>query len=439
MTQTTRHVLKVIYTLIVSGLLLVWVMQNSVNAYWTQTYHRQSPLVALSRFDSWQRGGDLHHDLKQWIETPRWQFLSQVLTLETPQSIQSSQTNRQTFIAQPLENPQEKAVVMNENPSEKIQEKGQVVVAQPIEQQPIILESLLSDDTSTAQAQSVSTVSHSTKNFTLNSSPLWHQKRASTAWQPLLFEPKSSAIALAKQQKIRIPLLAQGSQPLIQKTTKQSHSAKEIAINKQQMVFFAGDSLMQGVAPHVKHALRKKYGIKSLDLSKQSTGLAYSSFFDWQKTIEKTLKKHKKIGLLVIFLGPNDPWDMPNPKGGKYLRFQSGEWENIYRKKIQNIIKTAKQHNVQVLWLGVPDMRKKKLNTGVRYLNTLYRSEVEKAKATYLPTQFLLTRKTAGYSKYLSTENNQKIAVRTNDGIHFTRAGQKRIANRILSTITIKE
>lgn len=409
MTQTTRHVLKVIYTLIVSGLLLVWVMQNSVNAYWTQTYHRQSPLVALSRFDSWQRGGDLHHDLKQWIETPRWQFLSQVLPLKTSQSIQSSQTKIQAFIAQ------------------------------PIEQQPIILESLLPDDTSTAQAQSVSTINHSTKDLTLNSSPLWHQKRASTAWQPLSFEPKPSAIALAKQQKIRIPLLAQGSQPLIQKTTKQSHTAKGIAINKQQMVFFAGDSLMQGVAPHVKHALRKKYGIKSIDLSKQSTGLAYSSFFDWQKTIEKTLKKHKKIGLLVIFLGPNDPWDMPNPKGGKYLRFKSSEWENIYRKKIQNIIKIAKQHNVQVLWLGVPDMRKKKLNTGVRYLNTLYRSEVEKAKATYLPTQFLLTRKTAGYSKYLSTENNQKIAVRTNDGIHFTRAGQKRIANRILSTITIKE
>lgn len=35
---------------------------------------------------------------------------------------------------------------------------------------------------------------------------------------------------------------------------------------------------MQGVAPHLANSLRKRYQIKTVNLSKQSTGLAYPGF-----------------------------------------------------------------------------------------------------------------------------------------------------------------
>ena len=79
-----------------------------------------------------------------------------------------------------------------------------------------------------------------------------------------------------------------------------------IVLGQGDKVFFAGDSMMQGVAPFVERSLKKQYGIQSVNLSKQSTGLSYPKFFDWPNTIEQTLKQQTDIRLLVVFLGPND-------------------------------------------------------------------------------------------------------------------------------------
>lgn len=76
--------------------------------------------------------------------------------------------------------------------------------------------------------------------------------------------------------------------------TEWKQDTEAAAIRSGDKVFFAGDSLMQGVAPFVQKSLKQQYGIESANLSKQSTGLSYPSFFDWPKTIEETLKKHPK-------------------------------------------------------------------------------------------------------------------------------------------------
>ena len=68
---------------------------------------------------------------------------------------------------------------------------------------------------------------------------------------------------------------------------------------------------MQGVAPHVQKWLSETYGIKTINLSKQSTGLTYPGFFNWPQTIGNTLATNPQIKILVMFLGPNDPWDIP--------------------------------------------------------------------------------------------------------------------------------
>ncbi len=78
---------------------------------------------------------------------------------------------------------------------------------------------------------------------------------------------------------------------------------------------------MQGAAPFVQKSLKQQYGIESANLSKQSTGLSYPSFFDWPKTIEETLKKHPEISVLAVFLA-NDPWDFPVGKRYLQIRFR---------------------------------------------------------------------------------------------------------------------
>lgn len=203
-----------------------------------------------------------------------------------------------------------------------------------------------------------------------------------------------------------------------------------ITLNADDVVFFAGDSLMQGVAPYVQKWLSDQQ-IKSLNLSKQSTGLTYPKFFDWPSTIREELQKDLNIKVLVMFLGANDPWDMPNPDNpkGQYLRFKSAEWEQIYRERIRGILADAKQSNVKVIWLEVPYMKPSKLKNQMHYLNDIYRSESE-GNALFIPLEDLMSDGKKAYSDSIII-NGKMTRVRAKDGIHFTPSGQRFIAEQI--------
>ena len=216
------------------------------------------------------------------------------------------------------------------------------------------------------------------------------------------------------------------------------HEPLPIVLTENDKVFFAGDSLMQGVAPYVKKMLFKQYKIESIDLSKQSTGLAYPKAFNWPKTISDNLITDPSIKLLVVFLGPNDPWDFPLKGYPKYVKFKSPIWEEEYRLRIAAILNSAYEHDVQVLWLAAPCMRKPKLNDGMVYLNMLYQSEIEKVQQHFLTTNQLLGCTYENFTSFVESDKG-KIKVRVDDGVHFTTTGQKILATAIMEKIIFKQ
>lgn len=207
-----------------------------------------------------------------------------------------------------------------------------------------------------------------------------------------------------------------------------------IELEAGDKVFFVGDSLMQGVAPVLQSRLTKAYGIESINLSKQSTGLTYLKFFNWPEIVRTTLAANPDIRLMVVFLGPNDPWDMPPDGGGRYLRFTSPEWEEQYRKRIQDILLTARIHDVDVIWISPPNMRKGKLSDGVHYLSGLYQSEIKNAGEIWLSANTIFKYQDQIYSDYIG-DGSSNIKLRSGDGIHFTYKGQKAIADTVFDLI----
>lgn len=201
-----------------------------------------------------------------------------------------------------------------------------------------------------------------------------------------------------------------------------------------QRVFFAGDSMMQGVAPHLAARLRREYGLTSVDLSRQSTGLAYPKAFNWPATIAQTLETQPNIKLLVIFLGPNDPWDMPSGQGGQYLRYASPDWEQLYRSRIREIIQSAQNRHVDLIWVGPPNMRRRDLSSKVSYLSELYESEVLEAGEVFLSSNQVLKYLDAAYSDYMG-DGSLKQKMRSGDGVHFTPTGQRTLADAVFDLI----
>ncbi|MCT6883299.1 MAG: DUF459 domain-containing protein [Snodgrassella alvi] len=238
------------------------------------------------------------------------------------------------------------------------------------------------------------------------------------------------------QQQLK---LAQEQHRLAQKKAAIENDMKAaFTLTATDEVFFAGDSLMQGVAPHVQKWLSDVYGIKSINLSKQSTGLTYPGFFNWPQTIANTLDNNPHIKILVMFLGPNDPWDIPDPhNGSRFVSFASPQWESIYRSHIKTIMDSARQHQVTVLWLTPPDMRKQKLNEQMIYLRQITADEVSKNHGYVVDTRAMLGSNGDQFYDTVTQADGKKIKTRSSDGIHFTLSGQKIIARNIFNRFNL--
>lgn len=357
---------QIITLLLLIMTISLWFTQNSVNAYWQQTYHTPSPLEKLNNSTLWQSGANLFTYTNSQYN----------LLLD-----KYNQDNEQWMTQH---KPQETANII----STKINVKS---------------------DTQITKTDVINTSEETSTTVANNTAAIRESSTEDTNIIPNA--PNHTPIAIPNQG--------------------------QIVLHSGDKVFFAGDSLMQGVAPWVEQNLKKSYGIKSVNLSKQSTGLSYPSFFNWPKTIEKTLANDKSIRLLVMFLGPNDPWDFPHPnksKGAPYLKFASPEWEQIYRSRIDLIYQTALKNNVQIIWLGIPYMKNPKLNSQVGYLDSIIAKELG-TKVILLPTKQLLSNNANQYTDS-ATVNGKSNVVRSKDGVHFTSKGQQLLASYILTHIT---
>lgn len=205
-----------------------------------------------------------------------------------------------------------------------------------------------------------------------------------------------------------------------------------IALDANDRVLLVGDSLMQGLAPHLITNLKRKYKVESMDLSKHSTGLTYPAFFDWPATVEDAFEL-EDYSVVIVFLGANDPWDMTIH--GRYIRFGSEPWAAVYRERVARIINTAAAHRARLVWLGVPPLGREDLIGKAATLNAIYAEEAAKMPlfARFVATDPTLTADGSSFTKFLELPDRGSVMVRTDDGVHFTTQGHRLLASLTLT------
>lgn len=206
----------------------------------------------------------------------------------------------------------------------------------------------------------------------------------------------------------------------------------KITLQTGDTVFFMGDSLMQGVAPFVQKTLQK-HGINSINLAKQSTGLAYPAFFDWNKTLDDTLTKHK-IAVVMVFLGGNDMQDMNDH--GKRLVFGTDEWSALYAKRVQGVLDSADAHGALVVWAVVPNMQKGKMAQRAPVLRDLIGKIVHDNQQIVVDTRQALG-ETGMQFLPSTTIDGKMVRMRAADGVHMTAKGYASVANALIDTLIL--
>lgn len=246
---------------------------------------------------------------------------------------------------------------------------------------------------------------------------------------PAAEKPVAASTPEASKHQNEKPALA----PLPEATPAAIAAAQgPIALGATDRILLVGDSLMQGLAPHLITSLKHKYHVESMDLSKHSTGLTYPAFFDWPATVEAAFEL-EDYSVVIVFLGANDPWDMTIQ--GHYTRFGSEQWKTIYRARVARIINAAAAHRAQLIWLGVPPLGREDLVGKAPILNAIYAEEAGKMPlfARFVATDSTLTSDGHSFTKFLQLPERGSVMVRTDDGVHFTTQGHRLLATLALT------
>lgn len=207
---------------------------------------------------------------------------------------------------------------------------------------------------------------------------------------------------------------------------------QHFSIDEGSCVVIMGDSMMQGIAPHITKFL-KKHNVCTINLTKHSTGLTYKHYFDFSQSLEDIFATHYNIAFVVVLLGANDPWTMQ-----KHIAFKSAKWEEIYTQRIEEIIAIAQSHGARIAWYEIPFVREKSLNDKIIYLNTLYADKVREYGEYFLQSNGIITQG-GKYSAFIKSAKHKSEQVRIDDGVHFTKKGYQIMADIFLNALIIEK
>ena len=111
--------------------------------------------------------------------------------------------------------------------------------------------------------------------------------------------------------------------------------------------------------------------------------------------------------------------------------FRSDPWAEHYTKRIDATIAALKSANVPVLWVGLPSIRGPKSTADVQYLDDLYRERAEKGGITYIDVWDGFVDDSGRFAAQGPDFEGQTRRLRTSDGVHFTKAGARKLAHYV--------
>jgi len=111
--------------------------------------------------------------------------------------------------------------------------------------------------------------------------------------------------------------------------------------------------------------------------------------------------------------------------------FHSDEWTELYTKRIDAMIAALKSSGVPVLWVGLPSIRGPKSTADMVFLNDLYRTRAEKAGITFIDVWDGFVDDAGRYTLYGPDFEGQIRRLRVADGVHFTKAGARKLAHYV--------
>ena len=189
-------------------------------------------------------------------------------------------------------------------------------------------------------------------------------------------------------------------------------------------VWVGGDSMAGELGWALGPMLEKTKVFKPVLYYKESSGICRWDFFDWGRQME-TVMRTARPNAVVMMMGTNDTqsvWD-----DGTWIAYGTAKWKTVYEKRVANMMRTMLKGGARrVYWVGMPMMAESWRNPRMKVINKI----IQKAAAENPGAEYV-----DAWALFVDSNGDYVAGLRLADGVHFTVAGQQRLAKAVLKDI----
>lgn len=199
------------------------------------------------------------------------------------------------------------------------------------------------------------------------------------------------------------------------------------AVPPSFFVAVLGDSLGVQLGQGLTEAFADRPEVAILRKAREDTGLVRADFYDWVKGSQDLLASNEKINVAVIIIGSNDHQFLRD--GATSYEPHAPKWDEIYAARIEAIANQFREKKIPLIWVGLPIIKSERMSQEALKLNEMYKDHSEKAGATYVDIWEAFADDHGGFAASGPDVEGQTVRLRAADGIHFTRAGGRKLAH----------
>lgn len=164
------------------------------------------------------------------------------------------------------------------------------------------------------------------------------------------------------------------------------------------------------------------------------SGLSRPDFIDWPQRLEQ-VSEELDPDVFVVYFGGNDAQAIYMPDGS-WIEFGTPEWEEEYRRRVDEVMTLLTDRGHWVYWMGLPIVQSESFQERVRLMNQIYEEQAAQYEmVTFIEAWSVFEGPDGGYSEYLTDANGDLVDMRLDDGIHYTTAGAIRLAEVVYQVI----
>ena len=219
---------------------------------------------------------------------------------------------------------------------------------------------------------------------------------------------------------------------LVYGSSAEADSRRLIPATEYVLVFgdVMGDQIAQGLADAFVND-RPEVAISRK--TKANSGFVRGDYYDWVGQAPALLAK-EKVTAIVVMLGVNDRQPLRDDQG--LWDFRTDRWRELYGKRIEDFLVKLKDKNVPIFLVGMPSMANPRLSTDVVYLNEILAERTRKVGGYYVDVWDGFVNETGDFMASGPALDGQIRRLRAADGIHFTKAGQRKLAHYVERELT---